>query len=435
MSVTEYTIPGMLIRDRSVPVPLDWDRPEGDNISVFVREVVDPARKDDDLPLLCFLQGGPGGKSPRPMQNGPAWLAEALKTHRVILPDQRGTGRSSPVSAATMARFGDGCAAGDHLAHFRADSIVRDFEHVRRSLYGGRRWTTLGQSYGGFLTLSWLSLAPEGLAACLITGGIPALPPSAEAVYRHTYPRVAARNVAFQRRYPADIARLAALADRLEAEDIRLPDGDRLTVRRLQTLGIDLGMAPGAENLHWLLDEAFDGNGRVGDVFLAQVMALTSYHANPLFAAIHESIYGQGAGATNWAAERIRAEFPAFAPQARPLLFTGEMIYPWMFQEIASLRPFRAGAEALAARDDFPPLYDPARLAANEVPVVAAIWHDDMFVDEGLSRRTAAMVGNLDYWITNEFEHDGLRQSASVFRRLQKMLAARGGALPAIPRG
>src|SRR5690606_5488560 len=268
MSVTEYTIPGMLIRDRSVPVPLDWARPEGDSISVFVREVVDPARRNDDLPLLCYLQGGPGGKSPRPMQNGPAWLAEALKAHRVVLPDQRGTGRSTPVSAATMARFGDGRAAGEHLAHFRADSIVRDFEHVRRSLYGGRRWTTLGQSYGGFLTLSWLSLAPEGLAACLVTGGIPAIPPSADEVYRHTYPRVAAKNAAFQRRYPADIARLAALADRLEAEDIRLPDGDRLTVRRLQTLGIDLGMAPGAENLHWLLDEAFDGDGRVGDHFL-----------------------------------------------------------------------------------------------------------------------------------------------------------------------
>jgi proline iminopeptidase len=102
-----------------------------------------------------------------------------------------------------------------------------------------------------------------------------------------------------------------------------------------------------------------------------------------------------------------------------------------MFEEIASLRPYRAGAEALAARPRYSRLYDLPRLASNEVPVSAVIYHDDMYVDEALSRQTAAEVGNLDWWITNEFEHDGLRQSASVFARLTEMLRDRGGPLPA----
>jgi len=431
--MSDYTIPGLAVRDRFVTVPLDWSKPGGDSIEVFFREVVDPTRKDEDLPLLCYLQGGPGGKSPRPGKGDPAWLAEALKTHRVVLPDQRGTGRSTPVSAATMGQFADGETAADYLACFRADSIVRDFDHIRRSIYGGARWSTLGQSYGGFLTLTYLSLAPEGLAACHITGGLPSVHPSADVVYHHTYPRVAAKNSAFYRRYPDDAARIAAIADRLASEGIRLPDGDGLSVRRFQTLGLDLGMAPGYERIHWLIDEAFadSGQDRFTDHFLAEVMQKTSYHSNPLFAVLQESIYGQGDGATGWSAHRVRDAFPAFDPAARPLLFTGEMMYPWMFEEIASLRPYRAGAEALAARPRYGRLYDLPRLAANEVPVTAVIYHDDMYVDEGLSRQTAAEVGNLDWWITNEYEHDGLRQSGAVFARLTEMLHDKGGPLPA----
>ena len=424
--MTEYAIPGMRIRDRFFPVPLDWAKPDGPSIEIFIREVVDPARAHEDLPILCFLQGGPGGKSPRPMREGPPWLHEALKTHRVLLPDQRGTGRSTPVTGAVMT--GLGARGADYLAHFRADSIVADFDHIRRSHYGAGRWQTLGQSYGGFLTLSWLSFAPEGLAACYVTGGLPWIGATADDVYRHTYPRVAAKNAAYFRRYPQDAAFMSQIADRLEAEEIRLPDGDRLTFRRLQTLGLDLGMGPGAERIHWLLNEAFEG-GRFSDHFLAQVMMATAFHSNPLFAAIHEAIYGQGEGATNWSAERIRPEFPAFDPAARPALFTGEMIYPWMFDDIASLRPFRDAANALAARTDWAPLYDAATLAANDVPVAAAIWHDDMFVDEGLSRRTAGATGNLDYWITNEYEHDGLHQSPDVFGRLRDMVLDKGGPL------
>jgi proline iminopeptidase len=430
MIVSEYTIPGLHVRDHVVTVPLDWSKPDGGTIEVFAREVVDPARKDEKLPLLCFLQGGPGGKSPRPTKSSPPWLARALKTHRILLPDQRGTGRSTLVDAATIAGF-DGEAGADYLACFRADSIVDDLEHLRKSIFGGARWQTLGQSYGGFLTLTYLSRAPEGLSACYVAGGLPGLDPSAEAVYRHTYPRVRAKNDIFYKRYPDDRALVARIADFLDANVVRLPDGDRLSVRRFQSLGLDFGMGPGFENIHWLLDEAFAAPDRLSDQFLGALMHATAYNGNPLFAAIHEAIYGEGEGATEWAAGRVLAEFPEFDAKARPLLFTGEMIYPWMFEEIALLKPFRAAAEALARRPRHGRLYDRARLAENAVPVSAVVYFDDMYVDAGLSLATARAVGNLDAWVTNEFEHDGIRQSGSVFERLLSMVAEKGGPLKA----
>src|SRR5690606_4612791 len=98
--VFEYTIRGMHITDHTVTVPLNWaDSGDGRTIEVFAREVVDPTRRGEQLPILVFLQGGPGGKSPRPMP-GEGWVAEGLKTHRVLLVDQRGTGRSSRVQGA-----------------------------------------------------------------------------------------------------------------------------------------------------------------------------------------------------------------------------------------------------------------------------------------------------------------------------------------------
>src|SRR3712207_9161314 len=71
----------------------------------------------------------------------------------------------------------------------------------------------------------------------------------------------------------------------------------------------------------------------------------------------YTTLFRSGPGATAWAAEAERG--PEFDGDVRPLPFTGEMIYPWMFDEIASLRPFARAADALAERTDLPELYDP----------------------------------------------------------------------------
>lgn len=412
--------------DHLFTVPLDHSAPTGEHIQVFAREVVDPVRADERLPWLLYLQGGPGGKSPRPSAGSPGWLDQALQTHRVLLLDQRGTGRSTPVTARAAARFASPAQLAAYLGHFRADSIVADAELIRRQLCPDEPWETLGQSYGGFLTLTYLSRAPEGLRACYVTGGLPGLTATADEVYARTYPRVRDRVLDFYARYPDDSRRLRRIADLLTATEVRLPDGDRLTTRRLRTLGLALGMGDGFERLHWLLDESLDADGELTDTFLHQVRNLTGFTDNPLYAVLQETLYGQGAGPTGWAASRALDGFAEFTEEADPLLLTGEMIYPWMFREISGLRPFADAADLLAARPDWPPLYDHRRLAANRVPLAAIVYHDDMYVDAGLSLRTAREVGATRVWVTNEWEHDGVTASGGrVLARLMDLAAGR----------
>lgn len=412
--------------DHSFTVPLDHADPGGPTLQIFAREVADPGRADDDLPWLLYLEGGPGGKSPRPAAGSPGWLSGALKTHRVLLLDQRGTGRSTPVTAKAAARLTDPGRLAAYLAHFRADSIVADAELIRRQLRGERPWETLGQSYGGFVTLTYLSHAPEGLTACYVAGGLPGLTATADDVYARTYPRVHDRVLEYYDRYPDDATLLRRVADRLATDHVRLPDGDRLTVRRLRTLGLALGMGDGFERVHWLLDEALDERGELTDTFLHQVMGLTGFTDNPLFAVLQETLYGQGAGPAGWAASRALTAFPAFAEDAETLLLTGEMIYPWMFEDIRTLRPFAQAVDLLARRTDWPPLYDTGRLAANEIPLAAVVYHDDMYVDAGLSLRTTRQVGATRVWVTNEWEHDGLTRSGGrVLARLMDLVAGR----------
>lgn len=455
-SSTRVGLRGLAVTDHVVDVPLRWDlgprggpglpvppggpvpaADPGPTLQVLAREVVDVRREHEDLPLLLFLQGGPGGKSPRPVP-GQGWLARAARTHRVVLLDQRGTGRSTRVDAARVEQLGGDERVAEHLRHHRADAVVADAEHVRHAVYGGRRWETLGQSYGGFVTLTYLSRAPHGLAACYVTGGLAGLGADADEVYGRLYPRVLERTRRHRARFPGDAAAgglLDALADRLDAEDVRLPSGDRLTTRRLQSLGIALGRGDGSDDLHWLLDEAFlDGPGATGGPlapsFLAAVEERTSHADGPLYVVLHESIYGQGPlrgqGPTAWAAQRLLP--PELDAAARPLGLLGEQVFPWQLEETAALRPFRGAADLLAAVEDWEPLYDPDVLAANEVPLAALAYHDDLYVDVELSLATARAVGAGEVWVTNEWQHDGLRASGgAVLDRLLASVAERGG--------
>ncbi len=415
-------IPGLAWADHTFTVPLDHRDPHGGAIDVFAREVVAADRAGEDLPWLVFLQGGPGGKGPRP-HDATGWLGHATRTHRVLLLDQRGTGRSTPVTAQTV-RGMDDAALARYLRLFRADSIVADAELIRSRLTGGEPWATLGQSYGGFITLTYLSRAPEGLRACYVTGGLPGLTATADDVYARTYPRVARRNDEYYRRYPGDAAAVRALADHLDTTDVRLPDGDRLTTRRLRTLGLEFGMSGGYETVHWMLEDAWRG-GEISDGFRYDVMAATGFVDHPI-SALQEFCYGRPGVATAWAAQRAIEARPEFAGDADPLLFTGEMMYPWMFTDIAALRPFAGAADLLAAADDWPDLYDPDRLASNEVPVTAAVYFDDMYVDADLQTETARAVGNTRVWVTNEYEHNGLRADGRrILGRLMDMAAGR----------
>ena len=417
-----HRLPGLVLTEHQVEVPLDHADPGGEQLTLFAREVVAPRKRDQELPWLLFLQGGPGHRSTRPV-NRSGWLGRALTDHRVLLLDPRGTGRSTPATRQTLLARGGPAEQARYLTHFRADAIVRDAELVRRALLGeDTRWSLLGQSYGGFVALTYLSLAPHGLDLVLVAGGLPPLDRGPDDVYRATYARVRERYHRLIERYPGDAARLDAIADQVAGTDVRLPSGDRLTVPRLQSLGFGLGVSDGLEKLHYRLESAWAG-AQLADDFLAGVEAATSFVDGPLYALLHESIYCQGE-ASRWSAQRVGAELPEFSPDARPLLPTGEMVLPALVHGTRALAPLGEAAELLAAYETWPMLYDRDVLADNEVPVAAVVYRDDMYVEHTYSVETAERVGNLRCWVTSELGHDGLRSDSTVLDRLLDM--ARG---------
>ena len=418
-----HLLPGLRLTDHRFDLPLDYARP-GRTISVFAREVVAPGKEHLDLPYAVFFQGGPGSGSPRPATSS-GWIKRMSQEFRVLLLDQRGTGISTPVTAQALRNLSP-AAQAEYLTHFRADNIVRDAEAIRRALIGERKWTILGQSYGGFCALRYLSASPDGLDAALITGGIPSLTRPVDDVYRATYPRVIEKNRRYFERYPGDAARVREIARHLRDNDVRMPGGGRLTVERFQQLGLQFGMSDGFEMIHYLLEEAFvdvAGGGReLSWNFLLHLERLQDFDASPIFSLLHEACYTQEA-ASRWSAQRLRAEFPALAADADPLLFTGEMIYPWMFDVYPQLVPLKQAAEILAQKSDWPRLYDVERLKANRVPVAAAVYYDDMYVHREFSEETARIVPNMKLWITNQYEHNGLRADGeAVVGRLLDMV-------------
>lgn len=417
---TTHVFRGMRSTEHFFELPLDHARPEGETLTVFAREISSTEHGDPAaLPWLLFLQGGPGGKAPRPASLT-GWMAEAAKTFRILLLDARGTGLSTPANRQSLPLRGDAAAQAAYLTHFRADAIVRDAEAIRREL-GISSWSTFGQSYGGFCTLTYLSLAPAALDRALVTGGLASLTADADTVYRATYRRMAERNAEYFDWYPADRRVLGEIVEHLAHTEEHLPGGRALTVPLVQMLGQFLGGNTRVHALHHVFEGAFidtPGGKRLSDTFLATIAEQADRTTNPLYALLHESIYAQGS-ATNWAAERVLAEFPAFSPAAQVPLLTGEMVYRWYFETDPVLRPLEETARILAEHEDWEPLYDPAVLAANSVPVAAAVYTHDVYVDRDLSLETAAAVGNMRVWETAEFHHDGIGdEGAMIFAKL-----------------
>src|SRR5262249_61131571 len=140
------------------------------------------------------------------------------------------------------------------------------------------------------------------------------------------------------------------------------------------------------------------------------------FRANPSYATLPESSYADG-GATRWSSARLLPD-----EVVSEGYFTAEHVFPWMWEDYGALRPHAAAAEILA-QHPWPRMFDADRLRANDVPVAATIYADDLYVERAFAEETAATIRGLRAWITNEFEHNGLRADGErVLGRLIDMV-------------
>jgi pimeloyl-ACP methyl ester carboxylesterase len=409
MTEHTYTAPGAVFIEREHTVPLDYSKPDGPKITVFSRELAAPDGRD--RPYLIFQQGGPGGEATRPTAPPSGWQKRAIADYRVLLIDQRGTGRSTPVGDIP----GDTPEAqAAYMTHLRADSIVRDAELIRKEL-GVDRWSILGQSFGGFCTMTYLSIAPDGLREAFLTGGLSPIGRSPDEIYGTTWKRVIQLNEFHFARYPEDRARFAEIIRRLDSEDIRLPTGDRLTSRRFRQLGLKLGDSAGRELIHHIVELPFGSRAFLHDL----IDGGGRFERNPIYATLHESSYADGFP-TRWAAHRLTP--PEIEEKG---YLTAEQVFPWMWEDYAGLRSHREAANILAEHP-WPKLYDADQLARNEVPTAATIYSNDLYVERDFAVETARAIRGLRTWETDEFEHNGLRADGEkVLGRLIDLVRGR----------
>lgn len=283
-------------------------------------------------------------------------------------------------------------------------------------------------------------------------------------VYLSLWDKVKERSLRYYDMYPDDVAVVKTIVRKLmQAEEDgnlpRLPSGGKLSAVRFLQLGMSLGGGPTSfATMHDLLSSAFlqpliAQKGAVDSEFtrgfLKAIDTMQPFDEHPIYFFMHESIYADqnrgGTVATNWSADRAYeikksgadgAEYDyavtSREDSAHPVLFLGEMVFPWMGQSVyAETGGFGCStlAEALAKKDDWGPLYDAdtmrSALADGKTRAAAAVYYDDMYVDFGCCRRVLARGGPLEKckaYVTNEYQHSGLRDDgATIFNKLHGM--------------
>ena len=135
---------------------------------------------------------------------------------------------------------------------------MRDADRLRATLYGeDTDWYVFGQSFGGFCSLTYLSLLPEHLRGVIITGGFAPVLHETEEVCTRLFNHVATLNAEFYARFPDDAARVRT--HRRSPRDRHRTStaaGSRLSARRFLMLGAMLGHQHGAAELHGVVERA-----------------------------------------------------------------------------------------------------------------------------------------------------------------------------------
>jgi hypothetical protein len=204
------------------------------------------------------------------------------------------------------------------------------------------------------------------------------------------YPRILKKNKLYYKRYPYDVARVRQIHEYLSKNEVTMPNGGTLSPRRFLQLGLAFGGSGGYDTVHNIVQIAANDLDRMGKLsyrVLNTIDSTQSWDTNVIYAILHEAIYCQANQASRWSAERLLAEEPFKTDfewrlenlkHDQPVHFTGETIYPFMFDDFAELRPLKKVAHLLAERP-WGQLYDVKTLNnLKNVEVAGVSYFDDM---------------------------------------------------------
>ncbi len=179
-------------------VPLDYDDPDGEMISLYV--VRHPAEDQaNKIGTLLVNPGGPGvGGSILALHAADIYGEDLLARFDIVGWDPRGTGESEPFIdcvdeydpylgietgadtpeeeaqlRAAAAEFAAGCAerSAELLDHISTVDAARDMDAIRAAL-GEDKITYFGWSYGTKLGATWATLFPDTVRAAVLDGAL-----------------------------------------------------------------------------------------------------------------------------------------------------------------------------------------------------------------------------------------------------------------------
>lgn len=166
--------------------PLDPAQPNGKQVELFVAKLpstaIDPAKD-----AFTVINGGPGGSSVNMLVEFAPILQAFTRERDVIVLDQRGTGRSVPLSCPSLTDEPEAyeedailTATKECLAqlaydprYFTTSVAVEDLEALRTAL-GYRQLSVYGVSYGTRVAQQYMRQYPEATRSVVIDGVVPA---------------------------------------------------------------------------------------------------------------------------------------------------------------------------------------------------------------------------------------------------------------------
>jgi len=232
----------------TLKVPEDRAKPAGAQIELHVAVVAALNRRSTAAPLF-LLAGGPGQSAIDLYTSFPGAFARINRNHDLVMVDQRGTGRSSPLmcqypddwtdAALELPKIRDATRAclatlGDRVRNYTSSVAVRDLDDVRRAL-GYAKIDLYGSSYGTRVAELFMRRYPAAVHAVILDGVVDperAIGPETPEDGEHALQQIVARCGETREcasAYPHLAQELAALRARFGPERVALTVPDPST--------------------------------------------------------------------------------------------------------------------------------------------------------------------------------------------------------------